>query len=225
MRVAALVSGGKDSWAAVWLAKKAGHEIKYLIAVQPAIAESYMFHYPNVQFVKMQAKTAALSLLMIRTAGQKERELLELEKLIKKIKKNIAGVVSGAIASQYQKKRIDNLCEKNNLTHITPLWQVDTEAHWQNLLKNKFEVAITAVAASGLDESWLGKVIDKVAFEQLKELSILYKFNLAGEGGEFETFVLDCPLFKKKISILEEEKIWDPVTLSGQLAIKKAEFA
>lgn len=225
MKLAALVSGGKDSIAAAWLAQKAGHEIKYFISVQPATAESYMFHYPNVKFVRAQAEAAGLPILSVRTSGEKEKELAELKTVLWKIQEEVGGVVSGAIASDYQKSRIDKLCEELKLKSIAPLWQTDVYDYWNLLLKNKFEVVITAVAAAGLDKDWLGKIIDEKSLAELKELATRYRFSLVGEGGEFETFVLSCPLFSKKILIESAEKTWNEKEQNGLFVIKKTKFS
>lgn len=58
------------------------------------------------------------------------------------------------------------------------------------------------VAALGLDPTILGKPL--WALQSLL-LSAKDKFglNVCGEGGEYETFTLDCPLFKKKIVVYE----------------------
>jgi uncharacterized protein (TIGR00290 family) len=71
----------------------------------------------------------------------------------------------------------------------------------EDLIKNKFKVIIVGVFAYPLDEKWLGRKIDKKFIEEMKKLNEKYKINPAGEGGEFETFVLDCPLFKRKLKV------------------------
>ena len=74
------------------------------------------------------------------------------------------------------------------------------------------------MAAEGLDETWLGRKMDN---EMLKELKNKKMVNYAGEGGEYESLVLDCPLFEKKIEILDSKKVMDSKN-SGRLIIGKA---
>jgi uncharacterized protein (TIGR00290 family) len=64
------------------------------------------------------------------------------------------------------------------------------------------------VAAGGMDESWLGRRFDKKMISDLKELNRKYRVHLAGEGGEYETLVLNAPFYSKKIKIIEARKIW-----------------
>ena len=53
------------------------------------------------------------------------------------------------------------------------------------------------MAADGLNNSWINKILDKKSIIELIKLSQRYKFSVTGEGGEIETAIIDCPLFKK----------------------------
>ncbi|MEM7819272.1 MAG: TIGR00289 family protein [Candidatus Aenigmatarchaeota archaeon] len=221
MRLAALLSGGKDSLYSMYLAKKHGHKIKYIISIISENPESYMFHVPNIEFVKQQAKAMQIPIIQKMTKGIKEEELLDLEKVLKKIRKNIDGVVTGAVASVYQKTRIDKICEVLELKSIAPLWNTNPEKILNNMLNENFDILITAVAAPPMDENWLGRKLDKRCLNELINLNKLYRISINGEGGEYETFVLDCPLFKSKIEILDYENFWDKKTNSGFMQFKK----
>jgi len=203
MKSAILFSGGKDSCYAAYLAKQAGHELTCLISILSKNPESYMFHTPSIKQVKKQAEVMNLPLIIQKTKGEKEKELEDLESAIKKVKEqyNINAVVSGALASNYQKSRIENTCKKLNLKSITPLWHKDEFKYLEELIKNKFKVITTGVFAEGLDKSWLGKKINEKFILDIKKLHKEYKIHPAGEGGEFETFVLDCSLFKQGLKI------------------------
>jgi asparagine synthase (glutamine-hydrolysing) len=209
MKLAALFSGGKDSTFAAYLAKKHGHEIVCLISVLSKNPFSYMFHTPSISKVRQQAETMQIPLIEQETEGKKELELEDLEKIIIKAKKKycIEGIVTGAIESVYQASRIQKICSKLGLEVFNPLWKKDQFELLNDLIKNKFEVIITGVAAYPLDASWLGRKIDKSFIEDVKRLNEKYKINPAGEGGEFETFVLDCPLFSKKLKIKDRKVI------------------
>ncbi|MCK4521650.1 MAG: diphthine--ammonia ligase [Nanoarchaeota archaeon] len=217
MRAAALVSGGKDS---LFAAYKAGTENKLvcIIAIKSLNPDSFMFHHVNIELVKLQAKAMELPLIFIETKGKKEEELKDLENAIQiaKEKYKIQGIVSGAIASNYQKTRIENICLMNNLDSITPLWHINAERYMNELIVD-FNVIIAAIAAEGLSKDMLGQRIDLALIEKLKKSSI----HIAGEGGEYESLVLNCPLFRKSIKIIEAEtKIENDIT--GKYIVKKA---
>lgn len=103
MRLAVLFSGGKDSTYATLLAMKEGHEIRYLVTMLPEKQDSWMFHWPAVELTELQAEAIGIKQIAQKTSGEKEKELEDLKNTLGKIKNEIDGVVSGAIASSYQK--------------------------------------------------------------------------------------------------------------------------
>ena len=222
MKIAVLYSTGKDSAYALYLAVKAGHEVKALVSMKARRSDSYMYHVPNIELTELCAQAMDLPLVIGETEGVKEEELKELKEILEDLKERegIEGVVSGALASQYQFERVQKICQELNLESINPLWQREQEEYMRELIASKFEVLVVGVYAQGLDEKWLGREIDDKALSELVKLKERYGLSVAGEGGEFETFVLGCPLYKKKIKIVEAEKAWDGVR--GEFKIKKA---
>lgn len=203
MKIAILFSGGKDSVYATYLAKKYDHKITCLISIFSENEESYMFHTPNIEKTKKQAEVMGIPLLIQKTKGLREEELKDLERALKiaKTKYKVEGIVTGAIQSVYQSSRIQKICDKLNLECFNPLWQINEEDYLKELIKNKFKIILTGVFAYPLDEKWLGKEINNSFLKEIHDLNKKYKINVVGEGGEFETFVLDCPLFSKSIKV------------------------
>ncbi len=220
MKVAVLFSGGKDSVLALHRALEK-FEVKCLVSVFPKSPTSYMFHYPNIRLAGLQAKAMGLPIVTKVTEGKAEEELRDLEEVLESLK-DIQGIVSGALASRYQKGRIDRIAGKLGIESIAPLWGADPERHWREILGLGFRVVITGVACEGLGKGWLGRVIDIQSLEELKRLSEKHRFHLAGEGGEFETLVTDGPIFRKRIEIRESEKEWEEKTKSGIFLVRKA---
>ncbi|MEK6926787.1 MAG: diphthine--ammonia ligase [Nanoarchaeota archaeon] len=203
MKLGVLFSGGKDSCYSSYLAKKQGHELTCLISIFSENKDSFMFHTPSIKCVKQQAEVMKIPIIIKKTKGEKELELKDLEKIIlEAIKKyKIQGIVTGALRSVYQASRIQKICDNLKLKCINPLWQKDEIEYLQELIKSDFKIIITGVAAYPLDQSWLGRIIDQKFIEEVKALHQKYKIHPAGEGGEFESFVLNCPLFKKPLKI------------------------
>lgn len=221
MRAAILFSGGKDSTLAAYEARQSGFDIRYLVSILPKSKESYMFHHPNIELTKIQAKLMGIPIITRATEGEKEIELGDLEEALESIKESIDCVVSGAVASEYQKNRVDSICGKLGLKSQAPLWHRDPLEMWRFCLDNGFKVMITAVACDGLGKQWLGMVIDDQNLKELQSLSDRHRFHLGGEGGEFETLVIDCPLFKKPMDVNESRIEWDNKTNSGYLIIEE----
>lgn len=211
MNVAVLFSGAKDSTFAIYKAMNRGMNVKYLVTIIPKTDESYMFHYPNVKWTKLQAKALGIELITKKTNGEKEKELKDLEEVLKSLKPEIQGVVSGALESRYQKARIDDICRKLDLKSFSPHWQRSMRDYLQDLTVSGFEIIITSVSAEGLDEGWLGRKLDHEALKDLAKLSKKYGIHKGFEGGEAETFVLDGPIFNKRIEIVKARKEWDGV--------------
>jgi asparagine synthase (glutamine-hydrolysing) len=203
MKCAILFSGGKDSTYSAYLAKKKGFELSCLISIFSKNKESYMFHTPSIEQVKKQAKVMNLPILISKTKGEKELELVDLEKAIKKAKEkyHFDTLVTGALHSVYQAERIQKICDKLNLKCFNPLWHKDEISYLKELIDAKFKIIIIGVFAYPLDKSWLGRIINEEFIKEVKPLKEKYKIHAAGEGGEFETFVLNCPLFKKELKI------------------------
>jgi len=207
MRVAVLVTGGKDSALALHRVIKIGYKVKCLVSMIPLREDSWMFHYPNIHLVDLFAEAVEIPLVKAETSGIKEREVEDLKRLIEKL--DVEGVVSGAIASNYQKTRIEKVCKQLKLKSITPLWHENELDILKEILDLKFEVIITGVYAYGFNREWLGRKIDEKTVKALMELNRKYGISLVGEGGEYETLVLNASFFKKRITIIKAEKIWE----------------
>ncbi len=220
MRLAALVSGGKDSIYAAYKASKE-NEIVCLITFKSKRADSYMFHIPNVELVKLQAESMSLPLIFAESSGIKEKELKDIKNAlsaaIKKYK--IQGVVSGALASNYQKERIDKICLDLGIKSIAPLWHIELKKYLKELIKHDFKIIITGIAADGLTKDFLGHEIDNNFIKKIEKLNI----HAGGEGGEYESLVLDCPLFKKELKI-KKARIKMESKCTGKLIVEDTEL-
>ncbi len=220
MKIGVLFTGGKDSCLALKKVMQK-HEVACLITLISKNKESYMFHVPNIELTKIQAKIIGFPIIQKITEGEKEKELEDLKEILKEAKKKfkIEGIVTGAIASKYQKSRIEKVCKELKLKCINPLWNENQIKLLEEVVENDFKIIITGVFAFPLDESFLGKEIDREMIEKLGELMEKYKINPAGEGGEIETTVVDAPFFKKRIEIEDFEIKYK--NYSGIFKIKK----
>ncbi len=206
MKLAALFSGGKDSAFAIYIAQQYGWEITHLVTLVSKSQESYMFHVPNIHLVDALADAINIPLIKHETPGEKEEELEDLREAISI--PGIDGVLTGAIASDYQWSRINRVCHDLNLRVFSPLWRKDHAMLVRDMIDAGFEIMIVGVYAYGLDERWLGRILDREAFEELLVLRDKYGISPAGEGGEFETLVLNAPHFWKRLVIEEMKKEW-----------------
>lgn len=222
MKLGVLFTGGKDSTYSAFLASKQ-NEIACLINLVSENKDSYMFHTIGSDVLGKQAEAMGFPLERFYTKGEKELELADLKNAISSAKEKygITGVVSGAIASNYQKSRVDSICRELGLESVAPLWGIDQGDYLKALLTESFEVVIIKVSAGGLGEEWLGRKIDDAAISELLKLRDKFGINVSGEGGEYESFVLDCPIFYKRLKIAKARKVWDAKGQVGDLDIEE----
>ncbi len=224
MKTAILYSGGKDSNLALLRLLNAGHDIAVLVSVVPKRDDSWMFHIPNIEYARMQAESMGYPWERVEVSGNKEAEVAELEAAMLRISEDwcVEAVGTGAIASRYQKSRVEGICQRLGLESLSPLWGQDEAGLLKELLALRFEVYFTSVSAEGLTEQWLGRRLDDESVKLLLALKAKYSINASGEGGEYETFVADSPLFRRRINIISATRHWHHN--SGTWAIDKAEL-
>lgn len=206
MKLAALFSSGKDSCFAIFKAIDIGHRVACLLNMKPSDKNSKMWHFDSSGLAKRQAELMGFPLIVIETSEDDEKKLKDLESGLKQAidKYQIEGLVTGALFSKYQKNKITKVAEKLGLKVFSPLWQMEQEDYMNELIRSKFKFIFVRVAAEGLGKEWLGKVIDA---KQLEELKKIPEINLAGEGGEFESLVIDCPLFERPLKYIAKDVI------------------
>lgn len=183
----------------------AEHEtVACLITLLSENKESYMFHTPNIDLTNLQAEALQLPLVTRVTEGRKEEELSDLEQAIVEAVRHfqIEGVVTGAVESVYQSTRVQRICHRLNLWCLNPLWKRNQKELLEELIEKRFRVIVSGVFAYPLDETWLGKELSSDMIAKLVDLQDKFGISPSGEGGEIETTVLDSPMFKKKIEIL-----------------------
>ena len=218
MNVASLFSGGKDSVFSIYIAKQWGWNITNLVTIYPKNNDSWMFHKVNINQTEKIAEALDIPIIKGYTEGNKEEEIKDLKSILKDL--NIDGVISGAIASEYQRTRIEKICHELNIKSFTPLWHKNQEYIIKDQINAGFKIMIVGAFAFGLDQNWLGKILDDFSLNELINLSRKYKINVAGEGGEYETLTLDGPIFKKKLVVEDFFIKWERD--NGSLIITKS---
>jgi diphthine-ammonia ligase len=223
LRLGVLFSTGKDSSFALHVMRKRNYDIVCLITLQSENLDSYMFHTPAVELAHLQAEALGIPIVVGQTKGRKEEELEDLARILKQAQKNhqIDGVITGALYSNYQRQRIEKICDSIGLKCYSPLWHINQEQEMRQLLREGFKVVLTSYAAYGFDKSWLGRPLTEKDVDRLVELNRKIGINIAGEGGEFESFVTWMPGFAKRI-ILQGISVEKTGEWSGRLRIKSA---
>ncbi|NXX89798.1 DPH6 ligase, partial [Centropus bengalensis] len=214
-------SGGKDSCYNMMQCVAAGHQIVALANLRPAEntgqtdeLDSYMYQTVGHHAIDLYADALDLPLYRgfikgtsvntgrVYTTCQEDEveDLYHLLKLVKD-KEEVEGVSVGAILSDYQRVRVEDVCRRLNLQPLAYLWRQNQEILLKEMISSNIQAIIIKVASFGLDpDKHLGKTLEQME-PYLLELNEKYGVHVCGEGGEYETFTLDCPLFKKKIVV------------------------
>jgi diphthine-ammonia ligase len=198
--VTALVSGGKDSIYAAYLADTQGRPVDELVTIQPSDPESMMFHTPNLELVALQAEAWGKRHRSVAVDGP--GEAAELDALRSAIEGGDGWVVAGAIESSYQWARLLEVARRAGRPVFTPLWRKDPDRVVRAEIDAGLDIRFAHVAAEPLGPEWLGRRLDRAALTELERVSAtVRRTHVAGEGGEYETLVVDAPFFSARIVV------------------------
>lgn len=227
LRCVALISGGKDSIIALHLALAAGHSIDALVHLTPRAqseeTDSYMYQsvgskvvseiavkaLPECEFYTAEILGTPVEIASNEYEPKEGDEVEDLYQVLKRVKESkpfVDTVVTGAIFSTYQKRRVENVCRRLAFSSFAPLWNISQVVYLKHIAEFYAQdaVPLTAhvikVATAGLTADALTKSMPEVA-PRLLELYKKYKINVAGEGGEFESLVLQAPAFKTNFAL------------------------
>ncbi|XP_050307729.1 uncharacterized protein LOC126744389 isoform X1 [Anthonomus grandis grandis] len=237
MRVVALVSGGKDSTYNMMQCIAAGHEIVALANLVPhnkTEIDSYMYQSVGHEAIDLIAEAIDLPLFRKETLGiSKKRgktydpceddEVEDLFILLQEIQQKIEfnAVSVGAILSDYQRVRVENVCGRLNLTPLAYLWQRNQRELLDEMIKCEVDAIIIKTASLGLEPKHLGRSLSLLQ-PHLFAMNEKYGLNVCGEGGEYETMTLDCPLFSSRLVVGDFETVMhhnDPIAPVGFLKL------
>ena len=122
----------------------------------------------------------------------------------------VQAVSSGAVLSTYQRTRVEHVCSRLGWTSLAPLWRWGPTQG--DLLQRMIEEGVVAIlvkvaAPPGLvPHKHLRLQTLSDLQSHFQTLHDRYQFHVCGEGGEYETLVLDCPLFRRRL-VLDETRI------------------
>lgn len=237
MDFVALLSGGKDSCYNIHQCIANSHRLVCLANLSPPQSviqdescneelNSFMYqsagssvipayeHCMGVPIIihEIRGKAVDQSMHYDHTTEQEQDEVEDLFELLKSVMNQfptIKGVSCGAIVSNYQRLRVENICERLGLTMLSYLWQKDRQSLLSSIIDDGIDAVLVKVAGAGLDPyKHLGKSL-KVLHPTLISLHNKYGLDVCGEGGEYESLVLDAPFFKKRIVIVEKKIFLD----------------
>lgn len=255
MKTIALISGGKDSILSIILSMRYGHYPVVVANIAPECddgretvheVDSYSFQTVGHEVVEEiaacmqlpfrrgyiradQAKVQDLHYTSKRDEGDEIEALYRLLRSVKEEFPEVEAVTSGAILSNYQRHRVEDVCSRLKLRSLAFLWQRPAEEILDIATILRVEAILVKTATVGLvPQKHLGMSLF-AARPELESIQRLYGAHAAGEGGEFETIVLDCPLFReKRLEVVELRPVIvdnNDYSPSGHAVLKVAQRA
>ena len=121
----------------------------------------------------------------------------------------VVAISCGALFSNYQRIRVEHVCSRLGLTPLSFLWRIPQHRLLDAMIADGVQAVLVKVAAPGLiPRKHLNRDLGflRAHFDKLHQK---FQFHICGEGGEYESLVVDCPLFKQKL-VLDEIEIVFP---------------
>jgi len=204
IRVAVSWSGGKESSLACYKAILNGYEVSYLLNFISYNGRC-MFHGLDSALMIAQSRAIGIPIIQWRTSWSAyEREFKSA--LLKLREMGVKGIVFGDIHEiPGHEGWVDRVCSKLGMDPIKPLWGYDPMHVLLDFINEGFEATVVMVKAGLLTEEWLGRRVNKTFMLNL--MRFRGKIDPCGELGEYHTYVTDGPIFKRRIRILEWEKM------------------
>ena len=223
MNVTCLVSGGKDSVLALWFALHQFNVIS-ILSVESQCPESFLFHIPNTQYVALIARMLNIPYRTIFIENcHVEDEIQALKEFLDESKAD--AVITGGIRSDFQRYKFNYAAIMAEMRCFNPLWRLSPRILLSELLDNNFHIIFSSVAGMGLGRELLGKKITPKVLISLKKNVPDSELTMIGEGGEFESLVLDAPFFPKRIEIIKSKIHWDEYREEGYYEVIEAKLS
>jgi len=214
LKVAVLVSGGKDSIFATWCAMHQ-HDVIAMIGV--VVKVSFVFHVQKCNILDSISQCLDIPLIL-KEVSTKDEEEEALEQAIRE--SGAEAVIIGGILSDYQRYYFNRIAMSCGVPVFAPLWRKDQETLVREMVTSGFKTIFTSVSAMGLTVNQVGQQLDERVLDHLVALGKSSGMNIAGEGGEYETLVLDAPCYKKRLIIEKASREWDEIAEVGEYVIE-----
>jgi len=223
MKVAVMFSGGKDSTFAIDYALEKGWKIDYLLSVKPTRTDCFLFHFATVEQTPELAKILGVKhILTSCNIADPEKEAEIVKNIV--IKNPVDAVVLGGTGLQETQIRS---IQKALLPHGIEVFAAhagqDHDIVMKEMIKKGYKFMITQIASDGLNKDWIGRVLDEKNMNELFARSIKYGFHCGGEGGYYDTLVIDGPIFNSRLEVLESHKVMES-NCEGHLIVDKLQI-
>ena len=197
-------SGGKDSCLACYKTIKEGYPIRYLLNFISNQYKRCCFHGIEANLIHLQAELIGIPLIQKEVSPDMEKYETEFKAAVSELKKKgIEGMVFGDIYLEEHRDWVERVCHDLEIVPIEPLWNNSSLRTAEEFIDVGFKAIVVSCKADLFGKDFVGRYVDKDFLQELNSRNICP----CGENGEFHTFVIDGPMFKRGIQILESEPV------------------
>ena len=192
-------SGGKDCALACYKALEAGFEVSHLLNLLAEDGKRERAHGTRPFLLRLQAEALGIPIVQVNASWEGYEGKFKAAVQALKVE-GVEGGIFGDIDLIEHRAWVERVCNELEINPILPLWSYDPEDLLLEFINAGFEAL---VVATRVNEEWLGRRIDRSFINGLKE----FDFHLSGESGEYHTFVVDGPIFKRRINVNNAERV------------------
>ncbi len=197
-------SGGKESCLACYRAIKQGYDVKHLLNFITKEHKRCCFHGIEAKLMKLQSKLIGIPLVQKEVSPDMQEYEREFKEAVFELKNNsIEGMVFGDVYLEEHKNWIKRVCKDLGIQPVEPLWKIPPDRIFEEFINLGFKAVIVSCKADLLGKEFIGRYVDKDILGELKAR----KMCPCGENGEFHTFVIDGPIFEKRIEITKTRSV------------------
>lgn len=197
-------SGGKDSCLACYKAMQQGYDVKYLLSFISRESRRGCFHGIEEKLLELQAERIGIPLVLKEVSPDMQKYEEEFKAAVNELKtKDIASMVFGDIYLDEHKSWVERVCNEIGINPIEPLWNNPASRLLEEFINLGFKAIVVSCQADKFDKDFVGREVNKELLKELESRNICP----CGENGEFHTLVVDGPIFKRGIEILESEAV------------------
>jgi uncharacterized protein (TIGR00290 family) len=191
-------STGKDSALALYyLLQDKNHQVTHLLTAVNKHHDRVSMHGLRRELMVQQINSIGMSFSTIELPEQPdmiEYEILMKEAVLALTEQGFTCAAFGDIFLEDLKAYREKQLAAVNLEAVFPIWKRNTKQLLEDFISLGFKAILICVNASKLDQSFVGRVIDKEFINDLPE-----DVDPCGENGEFHTFCFDGPIFRNPI--------------------------
>jgi uncharacterized protein (TIGR00290 family) len=164
------------------------------------------FHGVKNKLFLMQSEATGIPMIQRVTTWEGYEQVFR-EVMSELRKEEIEGLVTGDMDIIEHRTWTENMCNEFGLKALMPLWKLDRKEIMTGFIEDGFESIVVCLKADILDDRWLGRRIDRKFMVDMQKYQQSHDIDICGENGEYHTFVVDGPAFRKRISVTLGDKV------------------